>query len=696
MEHDASANSARLEFLALAAELRSGAAAYYSGDGRQTMDDATYDAGIRQLRAAAEANGWTEADDLLYEVAGGQSDGDVPHARPMLSLDNAMDYDELQSFLRRVAAKTGIAEDDLNWVVEPKLDGMALSVRYIEGVLDRVVTRGNGLAGEDVTRLARNVVGIPSRLDVSCSVVVVGECVMTHSDFAEANRMRLEHGDHAFANPRNAVAGSLRSKHRSYEVPMTFIAYGIDDPEGEINGSHVYEMAYCASLGFIVASTVLGHNPTAVPVLRGTDAILDGVADIEQDRADFNMDTDGAVIKANDRAVRVAMGEGSRSPRWAIAKKFAPDTRETDLLDIVVAVGRTGNLSFTAKVAPVSVGGVTIESVTVHNVSEIARKGLRLPGPDGTAQRVVVRRAGEVIPEIVGVADTGPGEGETRAFEPPAQCPNGHDLDTDSIIWKCVQGRVCGAAAGIRYAVGRDCLDIEGMGTQIVDSLVEAGKVSTVADLFWLTEKSLLGVPRLGPSNAAKLMAQIDKARSVPLDRLVAALGIRGTGRSMSRRIAARFGSMDAIRLATAEQMAEVEGIGSLKAQSIVAELTELAPMIDKMAGLGVLAATAGARIDTPTLPSPVEGAGLPLAGMAVCVTGAMTGALEGMSRNEVSELIESLGGRAASSVSAKTSLLLTDDPESGTGKAKKARELGIEIVSPDEFAGRYMGGDAS
>jgi len=688
-------------FLTLADELRAAAAAYYAGDGSQDMDDATYDAGIRQLRAAAAEHGWSDADDLLTQVAGGQAGGDVPHARPMLSLDNAMDDDELAQFFARVASKTGIPESELTWAVEPKLDGMALSVRYVDGALDRIVTRGNGLAGEDVTRLARNVTGIPSRLDVSCSVVVVGECVMTHDDFAEANRLRLEHGDRPFANPRNAVAGSLRSKHRAYEVPMTFIAYGIDDPEGEIDGSHTSEMAYCASLGFIVASGIPNEGWPG-PSFRGTDATLGAVDAIEVFRKTYAMDTDGAVVKANRTYVRDALGASSRAPRWAIARKFAPDTRETDLLGIIVAVGRTGNLSFTAKVAPVAVGGTTISSVTVHNVSEIARKGLRLPGSDGAAQRVVVRRAGEVIPEIVGVADTGPGEDQTVAFEPPTQCPNGHDLDTSGIIWKCVLGRACGAAAGIRYAVSRDCLDIEGMGTQIVDALVESGKVSTVADLFELTEKSLLEVPRLGPSNATKILAQIDKARSLPLARIVTALGIRGTGRAMSRRIAANFGTMDAIRSATVEQMAEVEGIGPVKAPSIVEELVELAPVIDTMAGLGVVSA----RNDAPTPPSSVEGAApvspvagatpstLPLAGMSVCVTGGMSGALAGMSRNEVNELIESLGGRAASSVSAKTSLLLTDDPESGTGKAKKARELGVEIVSPDKFAGRYMGGD--
>ena len=686
---------AHLQFRSLADVLRLAASAYYAGDGEQLMDDASYDAGIRQLRADAEANGWTDADDLLTEVAGGQAGGDVAHAVPMLSIDNAMDDDEVRAFFARVSAKTGTPEDELSWVVEPKLDGMALSVRYDAGRLARIVTRGNGLAGEDVTRLARHVVGIPACLGFPQTITVLGECVMTHDDFAEANRVRVENGERPFANPRNAVAGSLRSKHRTYSVPMTFIAYGVDYPETEtVKGSHASEMADCAALGFIVASTVLGHDPVDAPVFRGTQSVLGAVASIEQGRSGFDMDTDGAVIKANDQRVRDIVGEGSRSPRWAIARKFAPDTRETDLLDIEVAVGRTGNLSFTAKVTPTAVGGVTIESVTVHNVSEIARKGLRLPGPDGAAQRVVVRRAGEVIPEIVGVADIGPGEGQTVAFEAPTQCPNGHALDTSGIIWKCVLGRECGVSAGIRYAVSRDCLDIEGMGAQIVDALVESGTVDTVDDLFGLDMTNLLTVPRLGRSNATKIMVQIDKARSLPLARIVTALGIRGTGRAMSRRIASHFATMTAIRAASVEQMAEVEGIGPVKAPSIVAELAELAPLLDRMARLGVVSA----QNTDPTPPSPVESEGAQsflLAGRSVCVTGAMTGALTGMTRNEVNELIDSLGGRASSSVSAKTSFLLTDDPGSQTGKAKKARELGIEIVSPDEFARRYLDGGA-
>lgn len=701
------------EFVALAAQLRAAADAYYSGDGTQLMDDATYDSGLRTLRTLHAKHGWTEADDLLMLVAGGQGaaavggGAEVAHEVPMLSLDNAMDDDELAAFFSRVAHKTGTSPDDLTWVVEPKFDGMALSVRYHDGLVAQIVTRGNGLVGEAVGDVARYVAGIPPELRGDVSMTVVGECVMTHEDFAEANRIRLEHGERPFANPRNAVAGSLRAKNRSYRVPMTFIAYGAHgpaadpaayttDPMPERYSTMIHRLQ---SLGFTTAADVIGNQPVA----RGSVSAMAQVAQIEERRHALPMDIDGAVLKEDTPHIRQVMGEGSRSPRWAIARKFTPDTRETELLDIEVAVGRTGNLSFTAKVAPVAVGGATISSVTVHNVSEIARKGLRLPGVDGTAQRVVVRRAGEVIPEIVGVADVSPGEDVTQPFLAPSRCPNGHALDTSGIIWSCVLGRDCTVAAGIRYAVSRDCLDIEGMGTQIVDALVGSGLVSDVADLFDLQVTDLLTVPRLGQANATKIMAQIAQARALPVARILTALGIRGTGRSMSRRIAGRFGTLAEIRAASVEQMAEVEGIGPVKAPSIVEELAELAPVLDRLENMGI----GFARNATVTPPSSVEaamvsaggapslGGSMPLAGKSVCVTGAMSGALAGMSRNQVHELIESLGGRAVSSVSKTTDLLLTDDPESGTGKAKKARELGVEVVSPDRFVALFVKGTA-
>ena len=668
------------EFQALADELRSAAAAYYAGEGIQELDDYAYDRGIAALRAASESHGWT--DELLETVAGGQGSGTVTHDLPMLSLDNCFDDGDLLAFIERVAKKSGTPAADLSWAVEPKFDGMMLAVSFVDGTLARIVTRGDGLSGEDVSHWAKDIKGVPPVLPASRndSITVVGECVMSEEDFAAANKARTANGKPPFANPRNAVAGALRSLHRQYSIPLSFVVHGlVNGPDGE---THTKTMARLAKLGFETSADVVASTEAT-----GTDEVLARIAYIESHRADFTMDTDGAVIKANDPAVRQVMGEGSRAPRWAIARKFAPDTRQTSLLDIAVEVGRTGNLSFTAELEPVFVGGTTITYASVHNPSVIAEKGLRLPKTAKSApQQVIVRRAGEVIPQIVGAANEDNLK-TTAPFVPPTECPRcGSGLDTSGLIWKCLKGRDCVTAPGLIYAASRDCLDIEGLGSTHIEALVESGTVHDLADLFALTEVQLLTIPRLGESNAAKILAGIDAAKTLPLARLVAALGIRGTGRSMSRRIAAHFGSLNAIRAATVEQIAEVEGLGSVKAPSIVAELAELTQMLDRLADMEL----GGATVTAAATDSSTSDA-LPLAGKAVCVTGAMTGPLADKSRNEMNELIESLGGRAASSVSAKTSFLLTADGDSGTGKSKKAAELGVAIVSPEEFAATYL-----
>ena len=668
------------EFQELADELRSAAAAYYSGDGSQRMDDLSYDKGIRRLQTAATEHGWS--DELLDAVAGGQGSGTVKHDQPMLSLDNCFDDDDLLAFIERVSKKSGIPAADLTWAVEPKFDGMMLAVSYVAGSLARIVTRGDGQSGEDVSHWASDIKGVPSTLLASNNdtITVVGECVMSEDDFAEANKARATNGKTPFANPRNAVAGALRSLHRQYVIPLTFVAHGIvGGDEGRL---HTTTMSWLGELGFETSFDVVGFTEAT-----GTDEVLTRIAHIESQRASFAMDTDGAVIKANDPMVRKAMGEGSRAPRWAIARKFAPDTRQTALRNIAVEVGRTGNLSFTAELEPVFVGGTTITYASVHNPSVIAEKGLRLPKTAKSApQQVIVRRAGEVIPQIVGAANEDNLK-TTVPFTPPTECPRcGSDLDTSGLVWKCIKGRDCVTAPGLIYAVSRDCLDVEGLGSTHIEALVESGELHDLADLFALTEEQLLTVPRLGQSNARKILAGIEAAKTLPLARLVAALGIRGTGRSMSRRIAAHFDSLSAIRSATVEQIAEVEGLGEVKAPSIVAELAELAPMLDRLDEMGLGKAPAPASDSGASITG-----SLPLEGMAVCVTGAMTGPLAGKSRNEVNELIESLGGRASSSVSAKTAFLLTADGDSGTGKSKKAAELGVRIVSPEEFAAEYL-----
>jgi DNA ligase (NAD+) len=582
----------------------------------------------------------------------------------MLSLDNAMDDEEMEAFYARVAKLAGVGVEEISWAIDPKLDGMALSVRYEAGKLVRIVTRGNGLAGEDVTKAAAKSAGVPAVLAEPLTIEVRGECVMTHADFATANDLRVENGGAPFANPRNAVAGSLRSIHRTYSVPTTFLCYGLvyDDAEGWAFSA---QMDFVAKLGFVPARSIVA-GPA---VVKGTKAAQAAIAVIEAGRAEFGVDTDGAVIKANEAGVRAAAGVGSRAPRWAIARKFAPDTRETELVDIVVEVGRTGNLSYTAKLTPVSVGGATISSATVHNASQIAAKGLRLPGAKGVAQKVWVRRAGEVIPEVVGPVNKE--TKGTKAFVAPTVCPRcGSALDTSGLVWRCVRGRACGIEEGLIYAVSRDCLDIDGAGAEIVRSLVNSGKLSDVADLFELKLADLLEVDRLGEKNAAKILASVERARALPLSKVFCALGVNMTGRSMSRRLARHFETMEALVAASPDELCEVEGVGPERAGAIKAELVALSDVIARLmaAGIGL---SEGAVV--------AEGA--PLEGEKVVVSGSVPG----LSRSQAQEAVERLGGKSSSAVSASTTLLVAG--EGAGSKVAKAEALGVRVMSAEDFA---------
>lgn len=648
------------EFDGFAVRLQDAARAYYSGDGSQLMDDATYDAGIRALRLAQAANPeWGTA--VLTEVAGGEGTGDVAHSAPMLSLDNAMDDDEVRAFISRFARLTSMAPEAIEWSVEPKLDGMALSAHYKDGNLVRVLTRGTGLMGEDVTEVARDAQGLPSHIRSKATLEVRGECVMTDTDFAVTNTARMAAGKTAFANARNGVAGILHTKRRGYAALISFLAYGAIYANSE-NATHSRAMDYVLTLGFTPARALMnGHD-----VVTGTDSLLAALAQVEGMRASLGVDIDGAVIKANDPALRAKAGEGSRAPRWAIARKFPPSVRATDLLDINVDVGRTGNLSFTAKVAPVFVGGATITSVTVHNPSQIATKGLRLP-VDGQAQQVYVRRAGDVIPEIVG-----PVEGDTNGatFVPPVVCPRcGNALDKTNLVWRCSMGVACAVEAGIQYAVSRDNLDIDGMGERIVHSLVASGHVSDVADLFSLDLAALLTVDRLGASNARKILQGIERARALPMHRVLSALGIPMTGRSMSRRLARHFGSMPALCAASIDALREVESVETDRARSIREGLDRLGSVLDRLAALGI-----GQVENTQVASSELTG-----------LTVVVSGSVPGMTRTQAQELVERLGGRASSSISANTSLLVAG-PGAGS-KVAKAQSLGVRVMSAEDFA---------
>ncbi|WP_327406010.1 NAD-dependent DNA ligase LigA [Streptomyces sp. NBC_01288] len=664
-------------------------AAYYAA-GTSALDDDSYDRLVRGIAAwEAENPDQVLPDSPTGKVAGGAVEGDVPHTVAMLSLDNVFSPEEFTTWTASVARR--IDHEVTRFSVEPKLDGLAIAARYTRGRLTRLVTRGDGTAGEDVSHAIGTIEGLPQELAEPVTVEVRGEVLMTTAQFEHGNEVRTAHGGQPFANPRGASAGTLRAKERAYTVPMTFFGYGLlplPDTEADLAArlpelAHSELMTQAAAYGFNTTAT------TAVPGITAdtVEGVLARVQEIAALRAQLPFGIDGIVIKADLAADQRAAGSGTRAPRWAIAYKLPAVEKITRLLEVEWNVGRTGIIAPRAVLEPVEIDGATITYATLHNPGDITRRDLRL------GDHVMVHRAGDVIPRIEApVAHLRTGEEQPIVF--PEVCPRcGSGIDTSELRWRCEQGRNCHLVAALSYATGRDQLDIEGLGHTRVVQLVDAGLVADLADLFALTREQLLGLERMGETSTDNLLAAIDTAKGQPLSRVLCALGVRGTGRSMSRRIARYFATMDEIRAADAESMQRVDGIGTEKAPSIVAELVELAPLIDKLIAVGVNMTEPGATPPAPVTDDAVadgtEAAATtddgPLSGMTVVVTGAMTGPLEKLSRNQMNELVERAGGRSSSSVSKKTTLVVAG--ENAGSKRAKAETLGIRLATPDEFA---------
>ncbi|MEU4878331.1 NAD-dependent DNA ligase LigA [Streptomyces sp. NPDC021608] len=683
-------------------------AAYYEA-GTSTLDDDSYDRLVRAIAGwEAEHPDQVLAGSPTGKVAGGAVEGDVPHTVAMLSLDNVFSPEEFTAWTASLARRLG--RDPERYSVEPKLDGLAIAARYTCGRLTRLVTRGDGTAGEDVSHAIGTIEGLPAELTQPVTLEVRGEVLMTTGQFEHANEVRTAHGGTPFANPRNAAAGTLRAKERAYTVPMTFFGYGLlplADTEPALAGT----LRACAHSDLMGRAAAYGVNTTAATAVPGVtadtvEAVLERVSEIAALRPSLPFGIDGIVVKADLAADQRLAGSGSRAPRWAIAFKLPAVEKITRLLAVEWNVGRTGVIAPRAVLEPVEIDGSTITYATLHNPADITRRDLRL------GDRVMVHRAGDVIPRVEApVAHLRTGEEQPIVF--PEACPRcGSGIDTREQRWRCESGRNCHLVAALSYAAGRDQLDIEGLGHTRVVQLVETGLVADLADLFTLTREQLLGLERMGETSTDKLLAALAAAKAQPLARVLCALGLRGTGRSMSRRIARHFADMDHLRAADAEAIRQVDGIGAEKAPSIVAELAELAPLIDKLAAAGVNMTEPGAVPPVPAVPAADDDArsaddeteatgagkattggegatggagGGPLAGMTVVVTGAMTGALEKLSRNEMNELIERAGGRASSSVSKRTTLVVAG--EGAGAKRAKAESLGVRLAAPDEFA---------
>ncbi|MFI6521033.1 NAD-dependent DNA ligase LigA [Spirillospora sp. NPDC050679] len=695
------------------------ASAAYYGDGDSALDDDAFDRLVRGIAAYEAAHPeHVLPDSPTGKVAGGAVVGDVPHTVPMLSLDNVFGPEELAAWAAGLERRLG--HPVAKWSVEPKLDGLAISARYQGGRLVQLVTRGDGAAGEDVSHGIDSVLGLPRALAEPVTLEVRGEILMTTAQFEAATEARVASGGTPFANPRSAAAGSLRAQDRPYKVEMTFFGYGAlplaeDAGFGDGTAADLAEqlrtLPHSQIMGLVEGWGVrtTSRTPVAGTTADTIEQVQECVDHIAGLRAELEFGIDGIVIKADDAADQQQAGFSSRAPRWAIAYKLPAVEKITKLLAVEWNVGRTGIIAPRAVLEPVEVDGVVITYATLHNAGDIERRDLKI------GDSVMVHRAGDVIPRVEAPVVHLRTGGETP-IEIPSACPHcGDAIDDSQKRWRCVKGRACMAVASLRYAVGRDQLDVEGLGEKIIDQLVEAGHVTDFADLFTLTREQLLDLDRMGETSTDNLLNAIEAAKAKPLNKVFCALGVRGTGRSMSRRIARHFATMDEIRAADAEAFQEVDGIGPEKAPVLVAELVELAPLIDKLVAAGVnmtepgaitpaeraarqaaaaeeAAAAAEAAGEDPEQAAEQAAAAaavgdLPLSGMSVVVTGSMTGPLADLTRNEVNELIERAGGKASSSVSAKTSLLVAG--EKAGSKRAKAEKLGVEITTPEEFADR-------
>jgi DNA ligase (NAD+) len=665
----------RAEFDEAVTTAAQAAKAYYDTDA-VVMVDADYDLLVDRIAATRDAHpDWDDAG-VSSQVAGGQSTGGtIFHRTPMLSLAKVTDINPAHNGISENAdldaffMRSGIT----GFNVEVKLDGNAISVFYENGRLVRAVTRGDGLSGEDVTvNVLRGVAGLPLVLSEPWTGEVRGEIFMTDDDFEAASANRVKAGGKPFANPRNATSGSLRAIDRTYEAPMSFGAYSLTDDMGVT--THTALMQRAEALGFTTAAS-----------LTPGDAYCDSVADakfqivrIKVARDTLGFPIDGAVISYDRFTERARVGEGNRTPKWAIAWKYPPREAQSILRSIEIGVGKTGRMSLTAHIDPVYVDGSTVAKASGHNAPLFMSWGM------GVGHRVMVVKRGDIIPYI-SLLD-GPQDENVTPWVAPDECPQcGEEWDKSSLLWRC-HTPSCSIAGRIAYFASRDCLDIEGLGDTVAEALANlthadgSPVVKDVADLYDLTAEqwanlpmgttSTGGVRRLGEANAAKIMESMEKAKSQPFNRLVTALGIRMTGRSVGRWLAREFPTMDLLRAATVEQVASIEKMGTIKATHVVEGLAKMSDVLDRLAAHGLNMG------EEPT----DDGAPKPFAGQTYVVSGSVPG----YTRTTVQERIEALGGKASSSVSKTTTALVTS--EEGTSKAKKAATLGIPVIDPDEF----------
>ena len=642
--------------------------AYFVNDA-PLIPDADYDALARELRSLEEQHPELADDTSVSTKVGAPTSAvfsPVTHAEPMLSLDNVFDVDELRAWAQRCAKGLGAEASTLRFAVEPKIDGLALSIYYVDGRFTRAATRGDGRTGEDVSENVRTIHNVPITLGEGARgrVEVRGEAFLAKSDFEELNRRQRELGAKEFANPRNAAAGSLRQKDPRVSAtrPLSFLTYQLVDLDGSFSFTRYVEtLGQLASWGFLTA------HETSVQV--GVDEMVGRSDWFQEHRHDLTYEIDGVVIKIDDLHQRSLLGFTSRAPRWAIARKLPPEERTTRLLSIEVSIGRTGRATPYAVLEPVVVAGSTVAMATLHNQDQVAAKDVR-PG-----DLVVVRKAGDVIPEVVSaVAEAGVKRARPWTF--PSHCPDcgaplvrmGLESDTYCVNPACPAQQL----QQIAHFASRGALDIEGLGEQRVAQLLGEGLIKDVADLFSLRVADLAPLEGFGELSATSLVHAITSAKVAPLSRVLVGLGIRHVGPVAARELAAHFRNYAALAQAPLEDLEALEGIGPVIAGSVYLECRE-PESIERMARL----AEAGLALSEPER----GGLAATLAGRAVVVTGSV----EGFSRDEAEAAVVARGGTSPGSVSKKTYCVVVGDAP-GAAKVTRARELGVPMVSAVDF----------
>jgi len=641
---------------------------YYVQDAPE-IPDSEYDRLLQELQRLEQQH-----PELIVPESPTQRVGAVPlsvfaevrHRVPMLSLNNAFEEQEVQDFDRR--ARERLAVDKITYTAEPKLDGLAISLLYEDGVLVRGATRGDGSMGEDVTQNVRTIDSIPLKLigkDYPRVLEVRGEVVMTRSGFDRLNQSQRKKGEKTFANPRNAAAGSLRQLDSRVTAsrPLSFYAYATGVVEDGILADSQYAvLAQLREWG-------LRTNPE-IERVHGVTGCLAYYRAMQDKRDNLDYDIDGVVYKVDDYSQQHQLGFVSRAPRWAVAHKFAAQEEMTTLLAIDVQVGRTGALTPVARLEPVFVGGVTVTNATLHNQDEIERKDIRI------GDTVIVRRAGDVIPEVVSAVISKRPK-HAHKFVMPTACPVcGSEvirLENEAVT-RCTGGLFCAAQRkeAIKHFASRRAMDIEGLGDKLVEQLVDQEMVHDIADLYQLTVEQIAAMERMGEKSAQNIVDALEKSKDTSLPRFLFALGIRQVGETTARTLARHFGSLPAIMQAPEDELVDVPDVGPVVAESIAHFFHEPhnRMVIEKLQAVGVH------WQDIEVTPA----AELPFAGKTFVITGT----LESMSRDEAKEKLQALGAKVSGSVSKKTDYVVVG--ENPGSKASKAESLGVAMLDERAF----------